>query len=166
MATTTGQQETFADRLNRLFASVVPAGRGPYTEAEVAAALASADDARTISSRYVHMLRTGQRDNPSMKVMDGLARFFGVPPGYFFDDQTALQVTSDLERLAQIKELNEVQQALKDPRVNEIVRAVGCLSPASLELVAGIIDHLIAIERSATGPHRASAPAGVGNSPP
>ncbi|MGI5213847.1 hypothetical protein [Plantactinospora sp. CA-290183] len=162
---TTGQ-ETFADRLNRLFASVVPAGRGPYTEAEVAAALASADDARTISSRYVHMLRTGQRDNPSMKVMDGLARHFGVPPGYFFDDQTAQQVTSDLERLAQIKELNEVQQALKDPKVNEIVCAIGRLSPASLELVAGIVDHLIAVERSATGPHSASSPPGAGSRRP
>jgi transcriptional regulator with XRE-family HTH domain len=74
----------FAERLDRLFRTVHPKGRGPYTPTEVADAINQAADDKVVSGTYLWLLRTGQRDNPTMKHLIAIARFFGVPPTYFF----------------------------------------------------------------------------------
>ena len=49
-------------------------------------------------------IAAGGRDNPSLRTIEALARFFGVPATYFFDDGTAEEVRSQLELLTQIRE--------------------------------------------------------------
>src|SRR6202166_1329706 len=69
----------FAERLDRLFRTVHPKDRGPYTPAEAAEAINQAADRKVVSGTYLWLLRTGQRDNPTMKHLIAIARFFGVP---------------------------------------------------------------------------------------
>ncbi|MBO0883459.1 MAG: helix-turn-helix transcriptional regulator, partial [Mycobacterium sp.] len=76
---------TVAQRLEHLFHTVrKPDGR-EYSNDEVAAGIHQ-DQGETISASYIWYLRTGQRDNPTFKHINALARFFGVPAAYFFDD--------------------------------------------------------------------------------
>jgi transcriptional regulator with XRE-family HTH domain len=115
-----------ARRLDHLFRMIHPAGRKGYTPAEVAAALNEAAGERVTSGTYLWQLRTGRRDNPTYKVILGLAGFFGVSPTFFFED-----------RAVERGELPpEVTAALQDDAVRDIaVRSAG-LSERSLELIA------------------------------
>ena len=54
----------FAERLDRLFRTVHPKDRGPYTPSEVAGAINEAAGDKVVSGTYLWLLRTGQRDNP------------------------------------------------------------------------------------------------------
>ena len=72
-----------ARRLDYLFRTAHPAVRKGYTPAEVAAALNEAAGERVTSGTYLWQLRTGRKDNPTYKVLTGLADFFGVSPAYF-----------------------------------------------------------------------------------
>ena len=76
---------TFAARLNRLFDTVYPPGRGPHTSAEVIGALKS--EGITMSAPYLSQLRSGNRTNPSVATMAALANFFRIRPAYFTDDE-------------------------------------------------------------------------------
>jgi transcriptional regulator with XRE-family HTH domain len=75
---------TFSARLNRLFDTVYPPGRGPHTSAEVIAALKA--EGITMSAPYLSQLRSGNRTNPSTATMAALANFFRIKPAYFTDD--------------------------------------------------------------------------------
>jgi transcriptional regulator with XRE-family HTH domain len=70
----------FAQRLNRLFSTVYPPGRGPYTAAELLRSV----NARgvNLSAPYLSQLRTGVRVDPSPTVIDAIAGFFGIHPYY------------------------------------------------------------------------------------
>lgn len=100
---------SFADRLNYLFETVHPAARKPYSNPEVATAITEAGV--NISSAYLWLLRTGQRDNPTLRHIEALARFFGVPAAYFLDEEKAAVVAEQLELLA----------AARDADVREIM---------------------------------------------
>jgi len=76
---------TLKDKLNLLIDSAHPAGRGPYSNAEVAA-LVERTTGEQVSGTQVWKLRNGQAQNPQKRLIEALARTFGVPPAYFFDD--------------------------------------------------------------------------------
>jgi transcriptional regulator with XRE-family HTH domain len=108
----------FAERLDHLFRTVHPKDRGPYTPAEAADAINEAAGERAVSGTYLWLLRTGQRDNPTMKHLIAISRFFGVPPTYFFPDD-AMQADAVPAELA---------VALSDDKVREMAlrgRVVG-----------------------------------------
>lgn len=94
---------TFGDRLNQLFATVYPRGRGPHTLQEVADAINSEGVAK-ISPSYLSQLRSGQKDNPSSRTIEALARFFKVRPDFFFDTEYARHMDQDLETLAKLRD--------------------------------------------------------------
>lgn len=102
---------TFADRLNHLFEVVHPASRKPYSNPEVAAAISTQSGVQ-ISAQYLWALRSGQRDNPTLRQIEAIARFFGVPPAYFFSDERASQVDEQLALLAAARDadLREIMQ--------------------------------------------------------
>jgi len=82
---------TLAERIDRLFRTQLsPRGR-EYTYREVAAAISGSNGARrngeAISAAYIWGLRTGVKDNPTMRHLQALARFFQVSPSYFFDGE-------------------------------------------------------------------------------
>src|SRR2546423_11599508 len=94
---------TLAEKLEHLFAAVHPAGRGPYSNDEVAAAIQE-QGGPTISGTYIWLLRKGQRDNPTKKHLEALAGFFGVPVSYFFDDEITSQLAAQLNLLAALRD--------------------------------------------------------------
>jgi transcriptional regulator with XRE-family HTH domain len=75
-----------AERIDCLFRThLSPRGR-EYTYREAASAM-SGHDGITFSSAYLWQLRTGAKDNPTIRHIEALARFFDVSPSYFFDDE-------------------------------------------------------------------------------
>jgi transcriptional regulator with XRE-family HTH domain len=129
-------QGLFAERLDHLFRSVHPKDRGPYTTAEAADAINAATGEKMISGTYLWLLRTGQRDNPTMKHLIAIARLFSVPPTYFFPDD-ALEENAVPAELA---------AALGDAQVREMtLRAVG-LSDRSLKAITDMINNARSVE--------------------
>lgn len=126
---------SLAQKIDYLFRTVHPSGRGEYSNAEVAAALQAAGGP-TISATYVWQLRTGKRDNPTMKHLEALASFFQVPPAYFFDDEASSRITEELATLA----------ALRDAGVRSIALRANGLSPQVLSSIRGMLDHARALE--------------------
>jgi transcriptional regulator with XRE-family HTH domain len=93
---------TFSSRLNRLFDTVYPPGRGPHTSAEVIAALKA--EGVTMSAPYLSQLRSGNRTNPSSATMAALANFFRIKPSYFTDDEYYEKLDLELAWLATMRE--------------------------------------------------------------
>jgi len=117
--------KTFAARLNRLFETVYPPGRGPHTSAEVIAALKA--EGITMSAPYLSQLRSGNRTNPSTATMAALANFFRIKPSYFTDDDYYEKLDHELTWLAE----------MRDEGVRRIAaRTVGLSEEAKDDLVA------------------------------
>lgn len=108
---------TFAARLNRLFDTVYPPGRGPHTSAEVIAALKA--EGITMSAPYLSQLRSGNRTNPSAATMAALANFFRIKPAYFTDDEYYEKLNKELSWLA----------VMRDESVRRIALRASGLSP-------------------------------------
>jgi transcriptional regulator with XRE-family HTH domain len=121
---------TFAARLNRLFDTVYPPGRGPHTSAEVIAALKA--EGITMSAPYLSQLRSGNRTNPSAATMAALANFFRIKPAYFTDDEYYEKLDEELSWLA----------TMRDEGVRRIaVRAIG-LSPEARQDIVDRVNEL------------------------
>ncbi|HLR98185.1 transcriptional regulator [Mycolicibacillus parakoreensis] len=92
---------SFAARLNRLFDTVYPPGRGPHTSAEVIAALKA--EGVTMSAPYLSQLRSGNRTNPSGATITALANFFRIKPAFFTDDNYYRSLDAELCALADLR---------------------------------------------------------------
>lgn len=127
-------QRTLAEKVDHLFRTVRPA-KGEYTYDHVATAVREAGGP-TISAAYVWMLRKGQRDNPTMKHLEALASFFGVPAAYFFDDAVAARVDGQLSVVA----------ALRDAAVRRMALRASGLSSESLDAISEMIERVRKLE--------------------
>lgn len=127
-------QTSFAARLDRLFRQVHPGRSGQYTYEEVAQGATRAGF--EISAAYVWQLRTGKRTNPTLRHIEGLAAFFGVPAGYFLDPQVYDRVDPELELAATLRDVGVRQLAL---------RAHG-LSPEALAAIQDMVEHVRRLE--------------------
>ncbi|HVC34658.1 MAG TPA: helix-turn-helix domain-containing protein [Chloroflexota bacterium] len=122
-------RRSLAEKVNHLFHTIHPSGRGEYSNEEVAAAIRGRGGP-TISATYLWQLRKGVRENPTKKHLEALADFFGVPPAYFFDDDVTEHIDAELKLLA----------ALRDSSVRQIaLRAFG-LSAESLSKIAEMVE--------------------------
>ncbi|MEU9456735.1 helix-turn-helix domain-containing protein [Streptomyces sp. NPDC048277] len=131
---------SLADKLNHLFVNMTTADRTPYTVEEVARAISAAGI--SISGSYIWLLRRGQRDNPTLRHLEGLAKFFGVPPAYFFDDQVTEMVNAELSLLT----------ALRDTQVQQIALRTAGLSTKSLKSIGEVIERVRELEGLPTEP--------------
>ena len=100
---------TLAEKINRLFETLHPPGRGPWSNQEVerwlAERVAVDGDGLTISANYLLLLRNGQQDNPTMRHVQAMAKFFRIDPGYFLhDDAESEQIYADLQLLGAIRD--------------------------------------------------------------
>jgi transcriptional regulator with XRE-family HTH domain len=127
-----------ASRLDLLFRTVHPAGRGPYTPAEVATVINASEGAETISATYLWQLKTGRRDNPTYKHLIALARFFDVSPTFFFPD-------SETQR-GEVPA--EVKLALRDDSIRQIALRAAGLSERSLTVIADMVSNARTLEDS------------------
>ena len=128
-------QGLLAQRLDHLFRTVHPKDRGPYTPAEVAGAINTAAGERVVSGTYLWLLRPGQRDNPTLRHLTAIARFFGVAPAYFLPDTGATEELSP-----------DVVAALTDDKVRDLALRAAGLSDRSLRAIADMVDSARAVE--------------------
>ncbi len=142
-----------ARRLDHLFRTVHPATRKGYTPAEVAAAMNKAAGARVTSGTYLWQLRTGRKDNPTYKVLMGLADFFGVSPTYFFEDGAVERGVLPPEVVA----------ALQDDAVRDIALRAAGLSEHSLQVIAETVS--LARERDEARRRATRRPRGQASEP-
>jgi transcriptional regulator with XRE-family HTH domain len=137
------EQRSLAEKLEHLFKVVHPADRGPYTYEEVAQAIRDRGGP-TISAAYIWQLRQGRRDNPTMRHLEALAGFFGVPVAYFFDDEQSRRVDEEIELL----------HAMRDAEVRDVALRTMQLSPEARRSVSAIITELGRFEDRADRPGR------------
>jgi transcriptional regulator with XRE-family HTH domain len=126
--------KTLAEKINYLFTVVHPPGR-EYTHEQVATAIEESGGP-TISATYLWQLRTGKRDNPTMRHLEALSGFFGVPPSYFFDEDTAARVDDQLELLV----------ALRDDHVRQVAILANGLSTETLETITTMLERARQLE--------------------
>lgn len=146
-----GTGRTLAEKVDHLF-TTVRSSRGEYTYEQVASEIRDAGGP-TISAAYVWMLRNGKRDNPTMKHLEALASFFGVPAAYFFDDEVSKAVNEQLAVVA----------AMRDAGVRKIAMRASGLSSESLGTIVDMIERVRALEGlpdGADGSEAGAAPAG------
>jgi len=123
-------KNVIARRLEHLIATVHPAGRGPYLLREIADGANAAAGEPVVSVAYLSQLRLGQRKTPSYKVLEAIARFFGVPATYLYDELTDEQADRQLELL----------QAMRDAGVRSVALRASGLSEKSLQAVKALIE--------------------------
>ncbi|OYD61144.1 hypothetical protein BDB13_6089 [Rhodococcus sp. OK302] len=124
----------FQRQLNTLFYA-----RGRPTNAVVAKALAA--NGHPISTPYISQLRCGKRTFPSGKVVASLAKYFDVPPEYFF------AATNDAGNMYSPEADRQVLHQLEADHLRELGSLAVDLSPASLDLLVKISEQLRLSER-------------------
>jgi len=134
---TRSSDKSLSEKIEYLFRTVQPLGR-EYSLQEVADGCRSIGDA-SFSKAYVWSLRSGNRGNPTMRHLEALAAFFGVPAAYFFDDAAAERV--------------ETQLALATALHNADIRAVAMrmtrLSSPDQKSLIRIVDEIQRIKQGA-----------------
>ncbi|MFJ4868534.1 Secondary metabolite protein [Streptomyces sp. NPDC088757] len=128
-------ERTFAELLDYLFREVHPKGRGPYTYAEVSQGI-RATSGVAISASAIQQLRTGTNTNPKMQTIRALAGFFGVSPGYFFDEEEAERQRAEIQVVA----------AMRDQDVRRVALRASGLSASSLSMLNTVIDQARRLE--------------------
>ena len=125
---------TLADKVNWLIERAHPAGRGPYSNAEVSALIEKVTGEQ-FSHTTIWKLRNGQAANPQMRLVQALARTFGVPPAFFFDDY-------DDEKAGLLLDQVELLTLIRDSGVTSTqLRALAALTPEARQAVADLIEH-------------------------
>jgi len=126
-----------ADKVNWLIDTARPAGRGSYGNAEVAELIGQATGER-VSYTTIWKLRNGQAANPQMKLIEAMARTFGVPPGFFFADY-------DTDQAGLLKEEVELLALVRSASIStDQLRVILELSPAARQSVIDLIVALTA----------------------
>jgi transcriptional regulator with XRE-family HTH domain len=130
------QLPPLARKIERLFQTVRPAGgHERYTVEQVAAGIRKAGGP-TISSTYIFQLRRGIRDNPTIRHIEALAAFFGVPPSYFFDPDAEQRTAAELD----------LMMAMRDQGVQTVAFRTLGISQANTEQILGMIDMVRRLE--------------------
>lgn len=145
---------TLAEKLDQCFRTMHPADRGEWTYREVSAGMAALGV--TCSPSYLWQLRKGLRDNPTVRQVEALARYFHVPVTFFF---------GTTEEVDQIAAQMALVQALRDPQLHEIALRASTFTPAGLRAVAGVIRELQAVPGMANTTGRRPRPAVSAKSP-
>ena len=82
---TTAPPKTLADKVNWVLDTAHTAGRGRMPDAQVVFKIHEVTGEK-ISTTTIWKLRNGQQTNPQLRVIEALARTFGVPAGFFLED--------------------------------------------------------------------------------
>jgi transcriptional regulator with XRE-family HTH domain len=146
---------SLAWKLNRLFETVHPPGRGPYSPEEVARAITERGEFGKVSTAYIYMLKRGERDNPTKRHLEALADFFGVKPAYFYDDAATARIDQQLELIA----------AFREGEIRTLAARASGLSPSSLGGILQMVDAARKIEGLPANPDRPESPSVSGSDP-
>ncbi|MEV6479320.1 helix-turn-helix transcriptional regulator [Streptomyces sp. NPDC051576] len=141
---TQASERALADRLNKLFAKVRPAAGREYSNEHVAAAIR--DKGVTISQSYLWQLRKGTKTNPTLRHLEAVADFFGVPTAYFFDTEVGDRISEQLERLSAAQE--QSAQAASAGDVQLMAMRAGQLTPERRKQVMDLLDVVYRLEQA------------------
>ncbi|GAA4227640.1 helix-turn-helix domain-containing protein [Actinomadura meridiana] len=128
---------SLAEKIGFLFRTVHPAGRGPYSLQEAADGITGLTGEK-VSHNTLWRLRTGKNNNPTKRVLEGLAAFFEVNPAYFFDDEASKVIENQVELLAMLRDTG-VRGAQ--------MRAFFDLSPGAQSMISDLIEATARLER-------------------
>jgi transcriptional regulator with XRE-family HTH domain len=116
--------EVFRRRLNELFA--LGANGRPVTNREVAQWMR--EHGYAINEAYLSALRGGHRESPSLRVIEGVAAYFGVSPASLVDPDG--QSRADL------------QAVLRDKGVESLALRARGLTPENVKAVTDLVDQI------------------------
>ena len=123
---------TLADKVNWLIDRAHPPGRGPYSNAEVAELITKASGIE-VSYTTVWKLRNGKAKNPQKRLIEALAKTFGVPPAFFFDDYD--------DQAGLLHEQVELLALVRDARISSAqLRAILELSPPARQAIISLVE--------------------------
>ena len=123
---------TLADKVNWLIDRAHPAGRGSFSNNEIAALIKDATG-EDVSYTTVWKLRNGQAQNPQKRLIEALAKTFGVPPAFFFDDYD--------EQAGMLKDQVELLALVRDARISSTqLRAILELSPEARQAIVSLVE--------------------------
>ena len=129
--------KTLAEKTEWLFQHVRdPEDGQPYSNARIAAKIEQLCPGFSVTPTTIWNIRTGKSDNPSWKLIEGLAKAFGVTPLYFTDDDAEQQTQEELALLA----------ALQDTGVRSLALRAQGLSAQSLATVRELIERVRELE--------------------
>jgi len=128
---------TLAEKIDRLIKAKRARDRRNHSYKDLAAAI-SGQGGSSISAAYLWQLQTGAKDNPQKKVLETLARFFGVPVTYFFDTEEATRLYEELP-------------IALDADVRKMALRAADLSPESREVIGQMIEQARKIEAMYSG---------------
>lgn len=124
--------QTLAEKVRWLIEAAHPADRGPYSIAEVCFLIHKATGEQ-VSHTTIWKLTNGQSKNPSKRMIELLAKTFGVPPAFFFDDY-------DQEQLGLLKDQVELLTLIRDAKITSAeFRALLGLNAEGRKAVADVI---------------------------
>lgn len=137
-----GQRRSLAERLNALFAmtrwtDASGRQREYSTDAVAKAVTADSSHSTTLSRSYLAMLRNGSHTNPTLGVLEGLAKFFddhrpsGTPP-----------ITVQWLVAQEDPEEELLRQRLADHQVRAIAMRAGAMTPTMRKQLLKILSVL------------------------
>ena len=136
--------ETLADKISWLMEHANPGGRGPLSHQDVSYLMLEVAGEK-YSANAVWRLKTGEQTNPGYRVIQALAKVFGVEPGFFFDDY-------DEEKLGLVKDQVELLALLRDAEITSVqFRALMKMDPEGREMFAYMIRRVAIAEARARG---------------
>jgi transcriptional regulator with XRE-family HTH domain len=124
---------TLTEKVNWLVDQAHPGGRGPYTNAEVAE-LITRTTGEPVSHTTIWKLRNGKTQDPHKRLIEAMARTFGVPPAFFFDDY-------DPRAAGLLREQVEMLALVRDSGISTVqLRAIAGLSDDARQAVVSLIE--------------------------
>lgn len=135
---------TFQQRLRRLLDHHQRVTGRPWSYRRISEEIRQAE-LGTLSPTYLSELVSGENPNPTITVLQRLARFFGVPTSYFTDDELAGRVNDQLDQLVeeQRRRYDEAQRG----SLAHVMFRWSELSDQGREQVQGMLDYVHQLEQ-------------------
>jgi len=136
--------ETLADKISWLMEHSNPGGRGPLSHQDVSYLMLEVAGEK-YSPNAVWRLATGEQKNPGFRIIQALAKVFGVEPNFFFESY-------DEEKLGLVEEQVKLLALLRDAKITSVqFRALMGMDAEGREMFADMIRRVAIAEARAQG---------------
>jgi transcriptional regulator with XRE-family HTH domain len=136
--------ETLADKISWLMEHSNPGGRGPLSHQDVSYLMLEVAGEK-YSPNAVWRLATGEQKNPGFRIIQALAKVFGVEPNFFFESY-------DEEKLGLVEEQVKLLALLRDTKITSVqFRALMGMDAEGREMFADMIRRVAIAEARAQG---------------
>lgn len=136
--------ETLADKISWLMEHSNPGSRGPLSHQDVSYLMLEVAGEK-YSPNAVWRLATGEQKNPGFRIIQALAKVFGVEPNFFFESY-------DEEKLGLVEEQVKLLALLRDTKITSVqFRALMGMDAEGREMFADMIRRVAIAEARAQG---------------